>query len=54
MQRKLNRIIPIIVTEIRGSISSWRRLSNGNGNLRLPLTRFLAIAPLRQWSNKHI
>ena len=39
MQRKLNRIIPIIVTEIRGSISLWRRLSNGNGNLRLPLTR---------------
>ena len=38
----LNRTTPIILTEIRGSISSWRRLSNRNGNLRLSLTRHLA------------
>ena len=44
--------MPIIVTEIRGSISSWRRLSNLNGNLRLLLTCFLAIESLREWSNK--
>ena len=36
----------------RVSIISWRRLSNRNRNLRLPLTRFLANAPLRERSNK--
>ena len=36
----------------RGSISSWRRLSNRNGNLRLTLTRFFAIAFLRERSRK--
>ena len=32
----------------RGSISSWRRLFNRNENLRLSLTRYLAIATLRE------
>ena len=32
----------------RGSISSWRRLFNRNENLRLSLTRYLAIASLRE------
>ena len=32
----------------RGSISSWRRLFNRNENLRLLLTRYLAIASLRE------
>ena len=31
-----------------GSISSWRRLFNRNENLRLSLTRYLAIASLRE------
>ena len=32
----------------RGSISSWRRLFNRNENLRLSLTRYLAIASPRE------
>ena len=32
----------------RGSISSWRRLFNRNENLRLSLTRYLAIVSFRE------